>query len=79
MKKILLSCSLLLIITTQINAQLTVSGEFEDENTLKLCYAFGSEEYMEFAGAGFNDIFAFWVSGPDILLPKTFVKQTEKE
>ncbi|MFI5170999.1 MAG: choice-of-anchor L domain-containing protein [Chitinophagales bacterium] len=35
-------------------------------DTLKLSYVFGSEEYLEFAGTGFNDIFAFWVSGPGI-------------
>ena len=38
-------------------------------DTLKLSYVFGSEEYMEYAVSGFNDIFAFWVSGPDILVP----------
>ncbi len=43
-------------------------------DTLKLSYVFGSEEYMEFAGTGFNDIFAFWVSGPDILVPVNIAK-----
>ena len=43
-------------------------------DTLKLSYVFGSEEYMEFAGTSFNDIFAFWVSGPDILVPINIAK-----
>ena len=43
-------------------------------DTLKLSYVFGSEEYMEFAGTGFNDIFAFWVSGPDIPVPVNIAK-----
>jgi len=35
-------------------------------DTLRLNYVFGSEEYLEFAGSAFNDIFAFWLSGPGI-------------
>lgn len=39
-------------------------------DTLKLNYVFGSEEYPEYILSGFNDVFAFWVSGPDIPTPQ---------
>jgi gliding motility-associated-like protein len=46
--------------------------EFDVEvlsDTLKFTYSFGSEEYLEFVGTSYNDVFAFWIIGPEYPTP----------
>jgi hypothetical protein len=33
-------------------------------DTLFFIYSFGSEEYTEWVGSPYNDVFAFYISGP---------------
>ncbi len=36
-------------------------------DTIKFRYVFGSEEYHEYVNSGFNDVFAFFITGPNPL------------
>ncbi len=38
-------------------------------DTIRFDYVFGSEEYPEWVNFSYNDVFAFWISGPGIPVP----------
>lgn len=49
------------------NACILAFDLIPDGDTLRVKFIFGSEEYPEFVGRGFNDAFAIFVSGPGIM------------
>lgn len=58
-----------LIISTGASTQDACFVEFDvipSSDTLQFNYVFGSEEYLEFVNAGFNDVFGFFINGPGI-------------
>ena len=49
---------------TTYNAAILEFDFVPNSDSVKFKYVFGSEEYPEFVNAGFNDVFAFFISGP---------------
>lgn len=52
--------------TTTKNAAYLQMDFVPMSDTVRFRYVFGSEEYPEFVKKGFNDVFAFFISGPGI-------------
>jgi gliding motility-associated-like protein len=69
-----------LVGTNTYNAAVLSFDFVPQSDTVKFRYVFGSEEYPEWVGDQFNDVFAFFISGPGIpggqqnmaLIPGTF-------
>ena len=56
---------------TTFNAAVLEFDFIPSSDSIKFRYVFGSEEYMEYAGTGFNDAFAFILSGVTTTLAPT--------
>jgi gliding motility-associated-like protein len=48
------------------NAAILEFDFIPQSDTVRFRYVFGSDEYPEYVGEGFNDVFAFFISGPGI-------------
>ncbi|WP_298116276.1 choice-of-anchor L domain-containing protein, partial [Flavobacterium sp.] len=60
------------IATGAINTKAILEFDFVPiGNTLSFNFVFGSEEYLEYVGSSFNDVFGFFLSGPGITGPYT--------
>ncbi|MDX1651699.1 MAG: choice-of-anchor L domain-containing protein [Brumimicrobium sp.] len=55
-----------LVGTSTYNAAILEFDFIPYSDTVKFEYVFASEEYPEFVGSQFNDVFAFFISGPGI-------------
>lgn len=55
-----------LVGTNTFNAAILEFDFVPFSDTVRFEYVFGSEEYPEFVGTQFNDVFAFFISGPGI-------------
>lgn len=62
------------IATSDINGCATLDFDFVGlTNVISFMYSFASEEYPEYVCSQFNDVFAFYVTGPD---PETLEERT---
>jgi gliding motility-associated-like protein len=52
--------------TTTFNAAILEFDFIPFSDTVRFEYVFGSEEYPEYVGSQFNDVFAFFITGPGI-------------
>lgn len=52
--------------TSTYNASILEFDFIPYSDTVRFKYVFGSEEYPEYVGSQFNDVFAFFISGPGI-------------
>lgn len=55
-----------LVGTNTYNAALLEFDFIPYSDTVRFKYVFASEEYLEYVGSQFNDVFAFFISGPGI-------------
>lgn len=54
------------LVTTTINDAAVIEFDFIPiADTIKFTYVFGSDEYPEFSNSSFNDVFGFFISGPN--------------